>query len=351
MTATTPNPLTAGRLPRWATGAGLAAGFGAAAAVWAVATGGVDPAPVALVGFGLFLGGMHVASLVVEGPRRATDRLARHIVATSFVLALLPLVSVLWTTLARGLQRLDLTFLTHSMRNVIGDGGGAAHALTGTLIVTGLATLISVPVGLLTAVYLSEYGRGGGLARAITFFVDVMTGIPSIVAGLFAYALMALLFGPGTINGFSGSIALSVLMIPVVVRSTEELLRIVPNDLREASYALGVPKWRTILRIVIPTAISGLVSGVILAIARVIGETAPLMVAAGFTDSLNRNPFDGPMMTMPVFVFDAYAYPGIQREFDSDRGWAGALTLIIVVMLLNLLGRAVARRFAPRTGR
>ena len=351
MTATTANPLTAGRLPDWATWAGLAAGLGTAAGVWVATTGAVDPAPVLVVGFVLFLGGMHVASLVVEGRRRATDRLAKHLVSTAFLLAVLPLASVLWTTLARGLQRFDLTFFTHSMRNVIGEGGGAAHALTGTLIVTGIATLISVPIGLLTAVYLSEYGRGGALASAITFFVDVMTGIPSIVAGLFAYALMVMVFGPGTINGFSGAIALSVLMIPVVVRSTEELLRIVPNELREASYALGVPKWRTILRIVIPTAISGLVSGVILAIARVIGETAPLMVAAGFTDSLNRNPFDGPMMTMPVFVFDAYAYPGIQRELDSARGWTGALTLIVVVMLLNLVGRAVARRFAPRSGR
>lgn len=146
-----------------------------------------------------------------------------------------------------------------------------------------------------------------------------MTGIPSIVAGLFAYALMSVLFGPGTIMGFSGSIALSVLMIPVIVRSVEELLRLVPNELREAAYALGVPKWRTIVQVVLPTAISGIVSGIILSIARIIGETAPLMIAAGFTASLNNNPFANPMMTLPVFVYDQYAYPGVEREFFDQR--------------------------------
>ncbi len=146
----------------------------------------------------------------------------------------------------------------------------------------------------MTAIYLVEYGAGKRIARGITFLVDVMTGIPSIVAGLFAYALMAIVFGPGTINGFSGSIALSVLMIPVVVRSSEEMLRLVPNELREASYALGVPKWLTILKVVLPTSIAGITTGVTLAIARVIGETAPLLITAGFTDAMNFNLFDGP---------------------------------------------------------
>ena len=146
---------------------------------------------------------------------------------------------------------------------------------------------------------------------------------------------MTLILGPGAKFGFSGSIALSVLMIPVVVRSCEELLRLVPNELREAAYALGVPKWVTIVRIVIPTAISGLVSGVILAIARVIGETAPLLIAAGFTASLNNNLFENPMMTLPVFVFDSYAHPGADPTPYLDRAWAGALTLIAIVMVLN----------------
>ena len=344
------NPLTAGQLPGWATGAVLAAAIVLGTAV-TLALGGFHPGLATVVGLVVFLVVMHVASTIVEGPRKATDRFFRHLVYSAFLLALLPLVSVVWTTLADGLRRFDPAFFSYSMRNVVGAGGGAVHAIWGTVIITGIAALISVPIGLLTAVYLAEYGGRSALSRGITFFVDVMTGIPSIVAGLFAYAVFALLFGPGFVSGISGSIALSVLMIPVVVRSTEELLRIVPNELREASYALGVPKWKTIVRIVLPTAISGIVAGVILAIARIIGETAPLMIAAGFTQSLNTNPLSGPMMTLPVFVYDQYARPGIPNEPYWDRAWAGALTLILIVMLLNLAGRLIARRFAPRAGR
>ncbi|BBE21233.1 hypothetical protein MN0502_01160 [Arthrobacter sp. MN05-02] len=198
----------------------------------------------------------------------------------AFLVALLPLISVIWTVLERGVPGLSYNFLFTSMNGVTGavdndavEGGtpvlgGAYHAVLGTLQITLWATLISVPIGLLTAVYLVEYGSGKTLTKAITFFVDVMTGIPSIVAGLFAAALFTLLFGPGTRTGFVAAVALSVLMIPVVVRSTEEMLKIVPNELREASYALGVRKWRTITKVVIPTAISGIASGVTLSIAR-----------------------------------------------------------------------------------
>ena len=193
-----------------------------------------------------------------------------------------------------------------------------------------------------------EYGKGR-LARAITIFVDVMTGIPSIVAGLFAFALFALFFGPGVRLGFAGAVALSVLMIPVVVRATEEMLKIVPNELREAAYALGVPKWRTIIKVVIPTSIAGIASGVTLAIARVIGETAPLLIAVGITTGVNVNPFDGRMATLPVFSYNSYAFPGVPREPFLDRAWTAALVLIIIVMLLNLLARLIARTFAPKT--
>lgn len=344
------NPLTAGQLPRWAPWAlaGIAL-VTATAITWPLLGTFTLSAVVALAAL-IYLVTLLVVSIRFEGSRRATDRLAASIVFGTFGLAMLPLISVAITTLSKGLQRFDLQFFTYSMRNIVGEGGGAVHAIYGTLWVTGIATAISVPIGLLTAVYLAEYGRGA-LARSITFFVDVMTGIPSIVAGLFAYAMFALLIGPGAKMGFSGAVALSVLMIPVVVRSAEELLRIVPNELREASYALGVPKWKTIMRIVLPTAISGIVSGVILAIARIIGETAPLMIAAGFTQSLNNDPFHGQMMTLPVFVYDQYAHPGIPRDPYTDRAWAGALTLIVIVMLLNLLGRLIAKRFAPKTGR
>jgi phosphate transport system permease protein len=350
LTETKINPLTAGQLPNLATWATLACALAVGAVIDSTALDGFDPGTTVFLGAVIYLPAIYLLSRGVEGRRRATDRLATNLVAGAFLLALLPLVSLLWESLAGGLPRFDASFFSWSMRNVIGDGGGAVHAIYGTLFVTGIATLISVPIGLMTAVYLVEYGRGS-LARGITFFVDVMTGIPSIVAGLFAYALMAIVFGPGTIHGFSGSLALSVLMIPIVVRATEELLRIVPNELREASYALGVPKWRTIMSVVLPTSLSGIISGVILAIARIVGETAPLMIAAGFTNSINTNPFANPMMTLPVFVYDQYAHPGIERIFYNERAWAGALTLIVLVMVLNLIGRFIAKRFAPSTGR
>ncbi len=348
-TATRPGSLTAGQLPRW-TPLALLAGSIALACLITLLLGPFNPGLAALLGFVIFQAALYAASLAVEGSRRAKDRLMTGFIVGAFLLALVPLIWLAGTTLANGLNRFDFAFFNNSMRNVDGEGGGAVHAIYGTLMITGFATLISVPIGLLTAIYLAEYGRGP-LARGITFFVDVMTGIPSIVAGLFAYALMTLLLGPGAVSGLSGSLALSVLMIPVVVRSTEELLRIVPNELREASSALGVPKWRTILRIVLPTAVSGIIAGIILAIARIIGETAPLMVAAGFTQSVNMNFFSGPMMTLPTFVYDQYAYRGIPPEAFVDRAWAGALTLILIVMALNLIGRLIARRFAPKAGR
>lgn len=353
MTATTVRPaggsLTAGQLGRW-TPIAVLVGSITLACLITLLLGPFNVGLAAALSFAIYQGALFAASAAVEGHRRATDRLMTGFIVGAFLLALVPLIWVAGTTLVNGLGRLDPAFFNNSMRNVVGEGGGAVHAIYGTLMITGFATLISVPVGLLTAIYLAEYGRGS-LARGITFFVDVMTGIPSIVAGLFAYALMTLMFGPGAVSGLSGSLALSVLMIPVVVRSTEELLRIVPNELREASYALGVPKWRTILRIVLPTAVSGIVAGVILAIARIIGETAPLMVAAGFTQSVNLNFFSGPMMTLPTFVYDQYAYRGVPPEAFVDRAWAGALTLILIVMALNLIGRLIAKRFAPKTGR
>jgi phosphate transport system permease protein len=335
-----------GQLPSWAVPGGLTAS--------AVVVGLL----LALVGFsvGLFVVGtvvvfavgLYVASRQVEGRRKATDRLVTVIVSSAFGLAVIPLVSVIFTVVSQGLVRFDAEFFSSSMRGVVGEGGGAYHAIMGTLIITGLAALMSIPVGLLTAVYLVEYGKGR-LARAITFFVDVMTGIPSIVAGLFAVALFTYLVGPGARLGFAGAVALSVLMIPVVVRATEEMLKIVPNELREAAFALGVPKWRTILKVVIPTSIAGIASGITLAIARVIGETAPLLVAVGLTTALNFNPFDGRLATLPVFAYLSYATPGVPREPYLERAWTAALVLIIIVMVLNLLARLIARVFAPKT--
>lgn len=337
--------LTHGGLPRRAAANTLAVCALAGVALWLTGWSVVMSGIAAAVGYCLTI---FLWSRGVEGARKATDRLVTAVVSGAFLLALLPLVSVVATVVARGLTRLDAEFFTHSMRGVVGAGGGVHHALMGTLIVTGLATLISVPVGMLTAIYLVEYGRGR-LARSITFFVDVMTGIPSIVAGLFAYALFVLFFGPGVRMGVMGAIALSVLMIPVVVRSTEEMLKLVPNELREASYALAVPKWRTILKVVLPTAVAGIATGVTLAVARVVGETAPLLITLGVTTSDNFNPFDGRMMTLSVFAYNSYANPGFPAEPYLDRAWSAALLLILVVMALNLVARLISRLFAPKT--
>jgi phosphate transport system permease protein len=293
---------------------------------------------------------IYLTALLVEGVRQAKDRLVTTLVSSAFILALAPLISLLITVLSSGTARFDLQLFSESMRNVVGEGGGVLHAIVGTLIMTGIAAIISVPIGLLTSIYLVEYGRGA-LARAITFFVDVMTGIPSIVAGLFAYALFAIFFGPGIRLGIAGAVALSVLMIPVVVRSSEEMLRLVPNELREAAFALGVPKWLTILKVVLPTSIAGITTGVMLAIARVIGETAPLLVAAGFTSNMNYNAFEGRMQSLPVFVYNSYVSQGTDAQAYLDRAWAAALTLILIVMALNLIARLIARAFSPKLGR
>ncbi len=299
----------------------------------------------------LFGVALPVWSLLVENKRAATDRLVSTLVWVAFALALLPLISLLSTVIENGLHVINAQFLTYSMRNVIGEGGGIYHAIIGTLLITLAATVISVPIGIMTAIYLVEYGAGNKVARAITFFVDVMTGIPSIVAGLFAYALFALIFGPGVRMGIGGAVALSLLMIPIVVRSCEEMLKLVPDELREASYALGVPKWRTIVKVVLPTALAGIITGVTLAMARVIGETAPLLIIAGSTDSVNMNLFGERMMTLPVFIYYSYTQPGVPAEFGQARAWGAALVLIAIVMALNLLARLLGRLFSPKTAR
>lgn len=292
-----------------------------------------------------------VISTIVESRRKAVDRLVTGVVSAAFLVAMVPLISVAYTVLVNGVAGLSAEFLTSSMRNIVGEGGGALHAIVGTVLITLAAAVISIPIGIFTAIYLVEYGAGKRLARAITFLVDVMTGIPSIVAGLFAYALFALFLGPGIRMGFMGSIALAVLMIPVVVRSSEEMLRLVPNELREAAYALGVPKWRTISKVVLPTALAGITTGVMLSISRVIGETAPLLLTAGVTASMNYNLFEGRMMTLPVFSYTQYMNQGIPAEAYLQRAWAAALLLIIFVMVLNLIARLVAKLFAPNLGR
>ena len=300
--------------------------------------------------------------------RKRKDAAMRLLISLAFIVALVPLISVLWTTIANGVKRLNLNFLSYNMTGVVGGNptpsggyGGVQHAIIGTLEITLGAMVISIPIGLMCAVYLVEYSNRGKLSRAITLLVDVMSGIPSIVAGLFAFSMFTILLGPGTINGFEGSVALSLLMLPTVVKSSEEMLKIVPNDLREASYALGVTKQRTITKIVLRTALPGIVSGCILAIARVIGETAPLLMTAGYIASTNVNLFSGQMTTLPVYVYQEYSKLNANCPVGADascvttipmeRAWAAALVLIVLVLILNLIGRLVAKLFAVKTER
>ena len=334
-----PLHLTGARLPRWAPGASLAAALALTAAVFATTPlRGVGPFVV--VATLVFVVAQTLWSFGTEGRRRAVDRFFTTLVYGAFGIALLPLVSVAVTVLAKGGGTVNGAFLTHSMRNIGPNdvGGGVYHGMVGTLQQAAITGLISIPIALLVSVYLVEYGRGN-LARAVTFFVDVMTGIPSIVAGLFIFTVWILILDFHR-AGFPAALALSILMIPTVVRSTEEMLKLVPDELREASLALGVPKWRTILKVVIPTALPGIVTGIMLGIARVVGETAPLLLLVGATDSINVNPADGPQASLPMIIFEQAARP---QDAAVDRAWGAALVLIAIVMLLNLTARLVAR--------
>lgn len=335
------------RLPRWAP---AALALGAAAVAIAI---GLGAGLGSRVQWGLLAGVLYVAATFVvaarvEGRRQAKDRLATSLVWVCFLIAVVPLVSLMWETIARGIKVLDGNFLSHSMAGVltIQPGGGVYHAIIGTLEQVGIATVIAAPIGLLTAIYLVEYGRGR-LAKAVTFFVDVMTGIPSIVAGLFVLSFWILMMDNGY-SGFAGSMALAILMMPVVVRSTEEMLKLVPNELREASLALGVPKWRTILKVVLPTAIGGIATGVMLAVARIAGESAPIVLLVFGSQLINNNPFEGAQSSLPYYIYEQWA---AGNEASYDRAWAAALVLIAFVMILNLVARGIARWKAPKTSR
>jgi phosphate transport system permease protein len=273
--------------------------------------------------------------------RAVKDVLFRTLAWGAFLLALVPLFSVVELVVAKGAKRFDADFLLHSMRGIgpRDTSGGAYHAIIGTLEQVGLASLIAIPIGLLAAVYVVEHGHGP-LVGLVRFVTDVMTGVPSIVAGLFVFTFWVLALGQG-FSGFAAALALAILMLPTVVRTTEVVLGLVPDSLREASLALGVPRWKTVLRVVLPTALSGITTGVVLAVARVTGETAPLLLTALNFDSINTNPFSGQQAGLPSYVF---AQAGQPQASAIDRAWAGALTLLLIVLLLNLVARLIARR-------
>lgn len=280
-------------------------------------------------------------SFATEGPRYAVDRLLSLFVHLTMLAALVPLVAVIAYTVIKGVKSLDLQFLTHNLSGIgpLSTNGGEYHAIIGTLEQVGLTIVIATPLGLLVAIYITEYGRGA-LASAIRFVVDVMTGIPSIVAGLFIFAFLVIGLHQGY-SGIAAALSLTILMFPVVVRSTEEMIKLVPDELREASYALGIPKWKTILRIVLPTASAGITTGVMLGVARVTGETAPLLLTSFVQPTTNQSPFAGKQTAIPTFIFDQ---AGQGQDTTYNRAWAAALTLIIIVLVLYAGARLLTRR-------
>jgi phosphate transport system permease protein len=278
-----------------------------------------------------------------KGWRRTSNRIATVLMVVSFVLVIIPLGFVLFTVIAKGASVISWSFLTSGPipPNVLPAGaGGMGPAVLGTILITGLATLFAVPLGILGAVYLNEYGGRGWLAALIGFMSDVMTGVPSIVMGLFIFSIWVLHFG---YSGLAGAFALGCLMLPVVIRSTYEMLRLVPNSLREGSYALGATKARVTVTVVLPAAVGGIVSGALLAIARAAGETAPLLFTILTVTAANPNVFSGPNTSLPsqIFANASQPYPGAQ-----DRGWGAALTLIAICFILMIAARIVTARFA-----
>jgi phosphate transport system permease protein len=278
-----------------------------------------------------------------SGIRTIKNAVATVYVTIATVLAVIPLIWVLYTVITKGLRLvLSSTWWLQSQRGITPrrEGGGAYHAIVGTVEMALICAAIAVPLGIMGAIFLIEYAKGTKVARGVNFMVDILSGVPSIVAALFIYALFITILGLGR-SAVAVSLALVLLMLPVVLRSTEEMLKLVPQELREASYALGVPKWKTIVRVVIPTAFGGIMTGVMLGLARVMGETAPLLILVSYAVGINFSPTSDTMGALPTMINtgrdQAPQLPGYERV------WAAALTLIIIVMMLNLLARAIAR--------
>jgi phosphate transport system permease protein len=285
--------------------------------------------------------------------RRVANNVATVLVSVSMLIALMPLVWVLCSVIAKGVKAVTSTeWWTHSQAGMTAfvAGGGAYHAIVGTVLQGLVCAVISIPIGVMVAIYLVEYGGETRLARLATFMVDILAGVPSIVAALFIYALCVATLGLPR-SEFAVSLALVLLMLPVIVRATEEMLRIVPVDLREASYALGIPKWKTIARVVIPTGLSGIITGIMLAVARVMGETAPLLILVGYSQAMNFNIFSGFMGSLPGMIYNQASAGAGVNPVPTDRLWGAALTLILMIASINIGARVVAKIFAPRSRR
>ena len=274
----------------------------------------------------------------VSARRRRTDLVMRCLLGAATVAALIPLVLVIYYVLRKGLGALSWSFFTTDPTgNFLGDPGGIKSAILGTIEIVALATVIAIPVGIGVALYLVEYGKQGKLAAAIRYFIDVMTGVPSIVFGLFVYVTLVV---GGGYAAWKGSVALALLMLPIVARSSEVVLLLVPDSLREAALALGTPRWRVVLRIVLPTAASGLVTGALLSVARAAGETAPLLFTASLVNGTNFA-LSKPTNSLPLQIFS-----DVQQAQDrlQERAWGAALTLVALILLLTLLARLLASR-------
>jgi phosphate transport system permease protein len=278
-----------------------------------------------------------------KGWRRTKNRIMTTLMVVSFILVIIPLGFVLFTVIAKGASIISWSFLTGGPIPgiVVPAGvGGMGPAVLGTIEITALATVMAVPLGILGAIYLNEYGGRNWLAALIGFMSDVMTGVPSIIMGLFIFTIWVLHFG---LSGLAGALALGCLMLPIVIRSTYEMLRLVPNSLREGSYALGATKSRVTVTVVLPAAIGGIVSGALLAVARAAGETAPLLFCIGAAASVNKNVFSGANTALPSQIFANANQPYVGAQ---DRGWGAALTLIVLCFILMIAARLVTARFA-----
>ena len=280
-----------------------------------------------------------------RGVRNGT---ATVLMAVCLVIVMVPLIFVLVTVVQKGASVISLDFFTKDIPPGRRTGPGMGPAIVGTIVTTGVATMMAVPLGILAAIYLNEYGEKGRLPTVLRFFADVMTGVPSIVMGLFVSAIWVVRFGTSGVTGFAGALALGCLMLPIVIRSTEEMLKLVPDQLREASYALGSGRARTIVAVVLPPAFPGILSGVLLAIARAAGETAPLLFTIGAATQTNWNPFSGPNTALSAQIFSnaSQPFPGAQ-----GRAWGAALTLIGLSFLLMVMSRAVAAFLGRRNSR
>ncbi len=269
--------------------------------------------------------------------RKLTDRIMSFLAAACVVIAIIPLLSILYTVTINGLSSIDIDFLTQLPRPVGETGGGLGNAIEGTFIVVGIACIIGLPTGILSGVYLSEYGDNR-FGRFVSFVADVLAGTPSIVAGIFGYTFIVLYFG--SFSAIAGGVALSVLMIPIVTRTTEESLKLVPESIREASLALGIPAWKTTLYIVISTARSGIITGALLSIARISGETAPLLFTS-FGNMFWAGGIDRPVSTLPVQI---YTYAITPFPDWHAKAWGGALVLIILILVLNIGVRLITKK-------